>query len=423
MTLAVARARLDEARAPLGRSAGRLVGPRLPQDLDEGRDLPAVTGSSDPRLRVLQVNKLYAPEIGGVERTVQVIAEGLRDQVATEVLACRVRGRGRVDWVNGVRVHRVGSLGRLLSMPLAPTLPWHVRKQSRKADLVHFHSPFPLGEISLFSLSPDMPTVVTWHSDIVRQRLLARAYQGILQRFLRRVGRVMVTSPMAVQNSPSLRAVADKCRVVPLGVDVRRFELDEATRARVREIRGHFGEPLVLFVGRLVYYKGLEYLIAAMPDVRATLLVVGSGELRELERQATQAGVSNRVHFVDSASDADVIAYLHACDVFVLPSVHRSEAFGIVQVEAMACGKPVVNTALPSGVPYVSVDRVTGLTVPPRDAGALATALSHLLEDRAFRERLGVQGRARVAAEFTQELMVKRVLDVYRETIGANPSR
>ena len=420
MTLAAERARPDEAHEP---SADRPANPRLPQELDEGRDLRVVTGSSEPRLRVLQVNKLYAPEIGGVERTVQVIAEGLRDQVATEVLACRVWGRGRVDRVNGVRVHRVGSLGRLLSMPLAPTLPWHVRKQSRKADLVHFHSPFPLGEISLFSLSPDMPTVVTWHSDIVRQRLLARAYQGILQRFLRRVGRVMVTSPMAVQNSPSLRAVADKCRVVPLGVDVRRFELDEATRARVREIRGHFGEPLVLFVGRLVYYKGLEYLIAAMPDVRATLLVVGSGELRgELERQATQAGVSNRVHFVDSASDADVIAYLHACDVFVLPSVHRSEAFGIVQVEAMACGKPVVNTALPSGVPYVSVDRVTGLTVPPRDAGALATALGRLLEDRAFRERLGLQGRARVAAEFTQELMVKRVLDVYRETIGATPS-
>jgi rhamnosyl/mannosyltransferase len=370
------------------------------------------------------VNKLYAPEIGGVERTVQMIAEGLRERVSGEVLACRLRGPGRMDWVNGVRVRRVGSLGRLFSMPLAPTLPWHVCKQSREVDLVHFHSPFPLGELSLFLLDRDMPTVVTWHSDIIRQRLLFRVYRGVLQRFLDRVGRVMATSPMAVQNSVSLKAVADKCRVVPLGVDLTRFELDEPGRVRVREIRRRFGEPLVLFVGRLVYYKGLEYLIAAMTDVPATLLVVGSGELRAtLERQARQAGVTARVHFVGAASDADVIAYLRACDVFVLPSVHNSEAFGLVQVEAMACGKPVVNTALPTGVPFVSIDEVTGLTVPPRDAGALAVAIGRLLDDGALRDRLGAAGRARVEAEFTQERMLERVHDVYREAIAASPRR
>jgi rhamnosyl/mannosyltransferase len=372
----------------------------------------------------LQVNKLYAPEIGGVERTVQLIAEGLRDRVAGEVLACRVQGRGREDCVNGVPVHRVGSLGRVLSMPLSPALPLRLRGLSRRFDLVHFHAPFPLGEVSLFLLPRALPAVVTWHSDIIRQKLLFRIYRRVLHRFLQRVDLVMVTSPMQVQASPSLGAVADKCRVVPLGIDPARFELDAAGQERARAARRRFGDPLVLFVGRLVYYKGLEYLVTAMRDVNANLLIVGSGPLRgALERQVQRLGLTARVHFVDVASDADVVTYLHACDAFVLPSVHNSEAFGLVQVEAMACGKPVVNTALPTGVPFVSVDGMTGLTVPPRDAPALAAAIGRLLEDRALRERLGAGARARVDAEFTLRRMLDRVLDVYREALAAGAAR
>ncbi len=384
---------------------------------------PGVAAAAGARLRVLQVAKLYPPEIGGVERVVQVIAEGLQQRVAGEVLAGQIRGRGRIDWLNGVRVHRVGSVGRLLSMPLAGTLPWHVRSRSRQVDLVHFHSPFPLGELSAFLLDRAMPTVATWHSDIVRQWLVRPAYRKLMRRFLDRVDRVMVTSPMAAQGSALLRAVPDKCRVVPLGVDVRRFELNDARRRRAHEIRRHFGEPLVLFVGRLVYYKGLEYLVTAMREVPASLLLVGSGDLRTaLDRQARREGVANRVHFVDSASDEDVVAYLHACDVFVLPSAHESEGFGLVQVEAMACGKPVVNTALPTGVPFVSVDGITGLTVAPRDAGELAAAIGRLVADRALREQLGARGRARVEAEFTCERMLERVLGVYQE-VSAGTSR
>jgi rhamnosyl/mannosyltransferase len=234
----------------------------------------------------------------------------------------------------------------------------------------------------------------------------------------------MVTSPMQVQTSPSLGAVADRCRVVPLGIDPARFELDAAGQERARAARRRFGDPLVLFVGRLVYYKGLEYLVTAMRDVNANLLIVGSGPLRgALERQVQRLGLTARVHFVDVASDADVVTYLHACDAFVLPSVHNSEAFGLVQVEAMACGKPVVNTALPTGVPFVSVDGMTGLTVPPRDAPALAAAIGRLLEDRALRERLGAGARARVDAEFTLRRMLDRVLDVYREALAAGAAR
>ena len=377
-----------------------------------------MTEAAGAQPRVLQVAKLYPPEIGGVERVVQIIAEGLQGRVTGEVLVGQVRGRGRVDWLNGVRVHRVGSLGRLLSMPLAGSLPWHVRARSRDVDLVHFHSPFPLGELSLFLLPRAMPTVMTWHSDIVRQWLVRPAYRSLMRRFLERVDRVMVTSPMAIESSDLLRALGGKCRVVPLGVDVQRFELDDAGRRRAQEIRGRFGERLVVFVGRLVYYKGLEYLVSAMRDVSANLVLVGSGDLRgALDRQAQREGVADRVHFVDSASDDDVVDYLHACDVFVLPSAHKSEGFGIVQVEAMACRKPVVNTALPTGVPYVSVDGVSGLTVPPRDARALAAAISRLLDDRTLRDRLGAQARARVEAEFTREVMLERVLGVYREAL------
>jgi len=187
-----------------------------------------------------------------------------------------------------------------------------------------------------------------------------------------------------------------------------------------RTIQAKYGTRIVLAVGRLVYYKGFEFLVRAMAKVHGHLLIVGDGPLRRaLQDEAQITGVSDRVHFLGEIQNSGLLPYYRASQVFVLPSIARSEAFGIVQLEAMACGKPVVNTRVDSGVPFVSIDGVTGFTVPPRNSDALTSAINRLLNDPELCARFGEAGKRRVEAEFTAPLMARRTLDIYENVTGS----
>jgi glycosyltransferase involved in cell wall biosynthesis len=176
---------------------------------------------------------------------------------------------------------------------------------------------------------------------------------------------------------------------------------------------------VILAVGRLVYYKGMKFLIQAMSQIDATLVIIGEGPLRaELEREAAGNGTSGRVTFLGEI-DGNLASYYHACDVLALPSCERSEAFGLVQLEAMACGKPVVNTQIDSGVPYASLDGLTGLTVPPRSSEAMATALNRLLDNNELRMEMGRAARDRVVKEFGIRQMAARTLALYRTVVSS----
>jgi glycosyltransferase involved in cell wall biosynthesis len=284
-----------------------------------------------------------------------------------------------------------------------------------RADVVHFHHPNPTGIVSHLASGWRGPLVVTYHSDIVRQKVLGAVLSPLIDRFLSRASAILATSPQYLASSPVLRRHAARCRVLPFGIAA--GEMREVDPGEVAAIRARYGERIVFAAGRLVYYKGFEHLVRAMRAVDAHLLVAGDGPLRRaLEREAAEAGVAERVTLLGAVPD--VRPYYHAADVFALPSVARSEAYGIVQMEAMACGVPVVNTALDTGVPFVSPDGVTGLTVPPADADALASALTRLLDDPALRARFGAAGRARVEGELSADRMVERTLAVYRECVG-----
>jgi rhamnosyl/mannosyltransferase len=201
--------------------------------------------------------------------------------------------------------------------------------------------------------------------------------------------------------------------VIPYGIDTEQFEQCDADA--VRSVRARYGERLVISVGRLVYYKGFDVLIRAMASVRGKLLIVGDGPLRgELQALAVQLGVADKVVFAGEINNAGVTPYYHAADLFALASVARSEAFGIVQIEAMAAGLPVVNTSLDSGVPFVSLDGQTGLTVPPGNPQALAAAINRLLDDRGLRQSLGQAGVRRARQEFSLDTMLGRTLQLYR---------
>ena len=212
---------------------------------------------------------------------------------------------------------------------------------------------------------------------------------------------------------------------MPFGLPLERIAESSEAPGRAAELRAaHAGRRIVLFVGRLVYYKGVDVLMRAMADVDADLVVIGDGPLEgELRALAQEVGIAARSTFLPPVSEAELAAWYHAADVFCLPSVARSEAFGLVQIEAHAAGTPVVSTNLPTGVPYANLDGVTGLIVPPGDATALADALRRLLADDDLRARLGAQARARALSEFTIPRMVERTLQVYAEAVDVHARR
>jgi rhamnosyl/mannosyltransferase len=319
----------------------------------------------------------------------------------------------------GVRVVRVASLGRVLSTEMAPGFfSWFLRL--RNVDLIHLHTPNPVGEVACLAAPRRARLVITYHSDVVRQKILGRFDRLVLHRLMRRADRIIALSRRYMETSPVIRHYAHKCAIIPHGVDLAEMEASEAVRARAAELRRAYGPSLVLFVGRLVYYKGVDVLLRALSKVpEARLLVAGDGPQRgSLEALSRELGVQNRAHFLGGVSHEEKVACYHACDLFVLPATQRSEAFGVVQVEALACGRPVISTNIDSGVPFVNQHEVTGLVVKPADPESLAQAMRRLFADAELRSRFGIAGRRRAEELFSREVMVRDSLALYEQILG-----
>jgi len=374
-------------------------------------------------MRVTMVNKYYPPHLGGIEYHVRYLAEALVSQDHAQVRAIVANEGPQTirEIVGGVDVLRLSRSFAYASTPVAYDMPAAIRVEATRpdpADLLHLHFPYPWGEVSWIRANTGLPTVLTYHSDIVRQKAALAVYSPLLRRFLSKVDLIISGSPNLVEHSEFLQPFAAKCRVVPFGYDLTRYEATPQTLARAARLREGHTRPIVLFVGRLVYYKGVDVLVRAMADVDADLVVIGTGPLEGTMREiAVASGISSRITFMPPVPDEELVAWYHAADVFCLPSVERSEAFGAVQVEAHACGTPVVSTDLPTGVPFVNEDGVTGLIVPPGDAGALGGALRRLVDDPELRARLGAQARDRAHTMFTLQAMTTGVMDVYCEAL------
>lgn len=373
-------------------------------------------------MKVLQVGKFYPPHPGGMETVLMNICQAIKDHVELRVLVANSQARTVREMVDGVDVLRAASWGMVAATSVCPTFSYYLK--TIRADIVHLHELNPLATVAYQLVRPSGKLIVTFHSEWVRQKVLGRVYDPLQQRILRLADRIVVSSPPAIEHWPALAAVREKCVVVPFGIDVSYLQDARRSMAAAQAIRHQYGEPLLLFVGRVVYYKGLDVLLKAMHEIPARLLIVGDGPLRpQFEQVVQQDGLKTKVVWLGERPLEELAAFYHACDIFVLPSTHKSEAFGMVQIEAMACGKPVVSTNLLSGVPWVNQDGETGLVVPPNDVGALVGAIQTLLMDRSLRLRLGDGGRRRVACEFTRERMGERLLALYRSVLEAPPSQ
>jgi glycosyltransferase involved in cell wall biosynthesis len=372
-------------------------------------------------IHVLHVGKYYEPYRGGIETLLKSVCDRPGDGITAEALVANHGPGTVVDLVDGVRVTRAATAAVISSIPFCPSLPLWIRR--RPADIICLHEPNPMALLSYMLVRHPGRLVIWFHSEIIGRPLFSAFYRPWLNAALSIAARIVITSPAFLEHTKVLAPYASKCVVIPSCVRPERFELTSELAAKAEAIRQRAGKRVVLFVGRLTYYKGLEWLIDAMRNIDARLLIVGTGPRRgELEATVTSKGLTDRIEFVGEVDDASLAAYYHACDVFVLPSVQRAEAFGLVQVEAMTCAKPVVSTRIPTGVPWVNQHGVTGLVVEPESADSLADAVNRLLEDPSLRESYGRQGRARVESEFTEELTLKRASDLYRSVMAGRGS-
>ncbi|MBE6853429.1 MAG: glycosyltransferase [Ruminococcus sp.] len=370
-------------------------------------------------MKILQVNKLYSPHIGGIERVIQDISEGLDDRYDISVLVCQPKGKTADDVVNGVRVKRAGSIGTYFSMPVSFPFLYHFKKMSETADIVHVHLPFPLADLACIISGFKGKIAVSWHSDIVKQKKLMLLYKPFMKALLRRADCILVATRGHIEGSAYLKPYEEKCRIVPYGIDIPSYESAEKQPVLTTRLNAPENKKL-LFTGRLVYYKGIDVLIRALSLTSdCELFIVGDGVLRStLEQEVISLGIEDRVHFMGVLSDAELKAAFSDSDIFILPSVENSEAFGIVQMEAMVYGKPVINTSLPTGVPYVSIDGISGITVPPRDEKALAAAVEKLVHDGSLREKYGRQAYEIVREKYDMNKVNEKISRIYEELTG-----
>lgn len=371
-------------------------------------------------LRVLQFGRYADENQGGVARVVENLVRALAGEAeCVDLVAERGERPAGADWP--CTIVRAPVLGTVASVPLCPAMPSLARELHHRHNfqIAHLHFPDPMSHLAALALPRSVRTVITWHSDIVRQKNLLRLYGPFLRRFVARADAVVAATPAHFDSLPQLAALTrpEQRTVVPFGFELAHLSKPHSLAA---ELRRRHGARIVFALGRHVYYKGFEVLVramAAVPD--AVLLLGGQGPLNAVLRQAAeQGGAGARIVFTGPIQEADLGAYYQACDVFCLPSVLPSEAFGIVQVEAMSCGKPVVCSDLKNGVNWVNQDGVTGLAVPPSDERALAAALSRLLDDAALRERLGAAAARRAEEASSLSALREGMLALYRRVLA-----
>ncbi|MDQ6769258.1 MAG: glycosyltransferase [Gemmatimonadota bacterium] len=370
-------------------------------------------------MRVLTLVKYYYPSRGGMETYVKQICEGLvaRGSPCTVLAFNHVTGIDS-SWedINGVKVRRLRCNYKILSQPMGRRLKAELMALAESHDVILLSSPFPNAEV-LSSILGRRPLVISWQADPSRTRwsVLYRLYLPFLRRTLEAACRITPSSPLLVENSPTLQPYLQKCEPIPLSF--RPHARDEAiTERQTRPVRCR-----LLFVGSLRQYKGVQYLIRALtlvPD--ATLEIIGQGEEEiTLRKLAGELALTSRIEFLTDVSDEELVSYYRTADVFILPSINPAEAFGIVQAEAMSYGLPVINTRLASGVPFVSVDGLTGLTVRPASPGDLAAAINRLLHEDEFYAACSRNALER-AERFTERAMVDAYVRVLRDCAGSS---
>lgn len=374
-------------------------------------------------MRVLQFGRFHnEQQNGGVERHQQLLCQGLAAQGLDVVYLVAAAGLAGSDvMVDGYRLIQAASFGTAFSTALSPAQVFKALAlhKEKPFDVLHLHFPNPLAHLASMLFPANVKRVITWHSDIVRQKRLLAMYLPFLQRVTRQADALVAATQAHYSSSTQIPPdiPAHKRRVIPFGLDFGSLALTPHTTALCAELKSQAKhKPVIFALGRHVYYKGFDVLIDAMQHIDAQLILGGDGPLRQsLQDQVEKLGISSKVTFTGSIPEEDLASYFHACDMFCLPSVEQSEAFGLVQLEAMACAKPVICTQLNNGVNVLNVHGETGFAVPVRDSVALAGRINQLINDSSLRLQLGEQARSRALNVYSLPAMTASHINLYQD--------
>ena len=354
---------------------------------------------------LLIINKLYYPFLGGVETVAKQYAEWAKSSSYNVTVLCmsdNVGDKSSIEIIDGIKVVRVSSFYKFNSLPLSVEFFYTVFSLVKRHDIIHAHYPFPLFDLVFPFLPKNKKYIVTWHSDIIRQKLLNFFLKPFTRFMIKRV-LVTTTSPILARNSTMLKNI--QAKVLPLSISEPIISDDYSCPSfdsTGRKIPDNFA----LFLGRFSYYKGIDFLLKACVDhlpQTHNLLLVGNGEMSSYVKRVIKENNLDNVFLIDKhVSENEKHAIMRKCRFFLFPSILPSEAFGITQLEAMSHGRPVINTHLKSGVPWVSIHNETGLTVDVGDSKGLAKSISLLFEDEELYRRLS-SGAIKRAAYFSSE--------------------
>ena len=367
-------------------------------------------------MKVLQLGKFY-PIRGGVEKVERDLTEGLSASGVPCDMLC-----ASFDGTKGMQVIPLNEFGRIIVVPtwlkaagtmIAPKMIGWLRKHAPEYDIIHIHHPDPMAALALRLSGYRRRVFLHWHSDILSQRFFLFFYRPLQNWLIRRAERIIGTTPVYVQESPHLAHAQEKCTAVPIGIDPLQPDSE-----RVAAIRQRFGDKkLILSIGRLIPYKGYPYLIEAMTMLPEDyhLVIGGTGPLREqLEQLIQEKNLQDSITLTGYIEDADLPAWFGACDCFVLTSTMKTEAFGIVQIEAMSCHKPVVATRIPhSGVAWVNEDGVSGRNVTPGKPEEYAAAIQEVTSNG---DKFGESAYLRFLKCFTRQQMISKIKKIYEDS-------
>jgi len=364
-------------------------------------------------MKILQINKLYYPVIGGIETVAKTISEELNknDNFSVDVLACQEKGVRQIETIDKAKVFKAASYGKKLGMPLSFDFFRLFFKIRNNYDLIIIHYPFPLAAL-LFPFLPKNQYIIYYHSDIIRQKYAAWFFSYFIRKSLDRAKMILVASNNLLNSSPDLKKRQTKCRVLPYSLKI---EHNQEDREKALALKQKYSaqKPLILSVGRLVYYKGFEYAISAMSGLNAKLIIIGTGpEKEKLMNLIKELGLEKNVEII--SPQENIGPFFLACDLFLFPSIARSEGFGLVQLEAMAAGKPIINTILNTGVEEVSIDGVSGISVEPKNIKALKTAIEQIIYNEDLRQKYGVNARKRYESLYILEMFIKNLKNVLK---------
>jgi len=373
-------------------------------------------------MRILQLGKFYPPSTGGTETVVYDITEVLNEykDVSCDVLCSSKNYIYEESSASNYKIIRTKSLGVYFSTSITPQMIFKLKEIINNYDIIHVHLPDPMANIALMLVDCSKQKIILhWHSDIVKQKLLLKLYEPFQEWMMRRADKIIATTPKYIEGSKYLQKYKDKCVSIPIGIDVCKLQKKDE---KVLQIKEKYKNKIIIFsLGRLVYYKGFEYLIDSAKYLtdKYVILIGGNGPLKDsLYKKIIKNRLESKVKFLGRVEDDELGSYYEACDIYCLPSIVKSEAFGIVQIEAMSFSKPIVATKIDgSGVDWVNKNHVSGVNVNPKNSRELAVAFNELMSNDDIYKKYSEGAKNRFDKLFNRDAMADSVYHTYKEIL------